>query len=82
MKFRIKTSEKKNRLVHLHVFFNIESWQSKNSDQTRSSDQPYQTCNPRILRNTQPNLFKLGNNWADEMFIEKNGSCPVKAQQL
>jgi hypothetical protein len=36
------------------------NWQRKNSDQ---SDQ---TCNHRILRNTQPILFKLGSNLADE----------------
>jgi hypothetical protein len=43
--------------------------QSKNSDQTRSLDQPDQTCNHRTLRNTEPILFKLGSNLADEMFI-------------
>ncbi len=43
--------------------------QSKNSDQTRSSDQ---ICNHRTLRNTEPILFKLGSNLADEMFISKN----------
>ncbi len=46
--------------------------QSKNSDQTRSLDQPDQTCNHRTLRNTEPILFKLGSNLADEMFISKN----------
>jgi hypothetical protein len=51
----------------------IKLWrQSKNSDQTRSSDQPDQTCNHRTLRNTDPILFKLGSNLADEMFISKN----------
>jgi hypothetical protein len=50
----------------------VSKWHSKNSDQTRSSDQPDQTCNHRTLRNTEPILFKLGSNLADEMFISKN----------
>ncbi len=53
-------------------FSMLQKGQSKNSDQTRSSDQPDQTCNHRTLRNTQPILFKLGSNLADEMFISKN----------
>ncbi len=35
-------------------------------------DQPDQTCKHRTLRNTEPILFKLGSNLADEMFISKN----------
>ncbi len=45
---------------------------SKNLDQSRSSDQPGQSCNHRTLRNTEPILFKLGSNLADEMFVSKN----------
>jgi hypothetical protein len=56
--------------------------QSKNSDQTRSLDQPDQTCNHRTLRNTEPILFKLGSNLADEMscFLQKTDiSCILRA---
>jgi hypothetical protein len=50
----------------------MEEGQSKNLDQTRSSDQPDQTCNHRTLGNIEPILFKLGSNLADEMFICQN----------
>jgi hypothetical protein len=38
--------------------------------------------NRRTLRNTQPILFKLGSNLADEMFISKNLKEIFKIKKL
>ena len=45
--------------------------ESKNLDQTISSDQPDQTCNHRILKDTRPFFSKIGNNTETNMFILK-----------
>ena len=45
--------------------------QSKNLDQTGSSDQPDQTCYHGILKDTWPFFSKLGNNTETNMFILK-----------
>ncbi len=47
------------------------TWQSKNLDQTISSDQPDQTCNHSISKDTWPFFSKLGNNTETNMFILK-----------
>jgi hypothetical protein len=44
-------------------------WQSKNLDQTISSDQPDQTCNHSISKDTWPFFSKLGNITETNKFI-------------
>ncbi len=59
----------------LCFFEYYEVRQSKGLDQTISLDQPDQTCNHRILKDTWPFFSKFGNNTETNMFYPKNTRC-------